>query len=115
MHRVKTLLLIAGRSRRFWPLKEKTFFPICGTNLLEITTGRLQAAGLTDITLVGGTHNLEGVGKLYPEFPTVEQKDLELGMRGALLDALPQCGNDRVVIVCVNDVIDSAAYSELIK
>jgi|TARA_Y100000310_G_scaffold195025_1_gene195014 bifunctional UDP-N-acetylglucosamine pyrophosphorylase/glucosamine-1-phosphate N-acetyltransferase len=111
---MRVLLLIAGRSVRFWPLSEKTLFPICGTNLLEITTGRLKSAGLTDITLIGGTHNLELVREKYPEFSIVEQKDLSLGMRGALLDALPEIGSGPVMIVCVNDVIDPSAYKNLI-
>ncbi|MBU0766870.1 NTP transferase domain-containing protein [Patescibacteria group bacterium] len=112
---MKVLLLIAGRSRRFWPLSEKTLFPICGTNLLEITTGRLMEAGLRDIILIGGSHNLEEVSDKYPQFPSIEQKDLELGMRGALLDALPQCGSESVMIVCVNDVIESSAYKHLVS
>ncbi|MBU2214201.1 NTP transferase domain-containing protein, partial [Patescibacteria group bacterium] len=112
---MRVLLLIAGRSQRFWPLSEKTLFPVCGTNLLEVTTGRLKETGLDDITLIGGSHNLEDVHRQYPEFPTVEQRDLELGMRGALLDALPSCGNESVMIVCVNDVIDPAGYKSLIE
>jgi len=111
---MKVLLLIAGRSKRFWPLSEKTLFPICGTNILEITTGRLKEAGLHDVILIGGAHNLEEVSDRYPEFPSIEQKDLNLGMRGALLDALPQCGSESVMIVCVNDVIESGAYKHLI-
>lgn len=111
---MRVLLLIAGRSKRFWPLSEKTLFPICGTNLLEITTGRLKEAGLHDIILIGGAHNLGEVSDRYPQFPSIEQKDLELGMRGALLDALPQCGSEAVMIVCVNDVIESDAYKHLI-
>ncbi|MCF7844772.1 MAG: NTP transferase domain-containing protein [Kiritimatiellales bacterium] len=112
---MKVLLLIAGRSKRFWPLSEKTLFPACGTNLLEVTTSRLREAGLHEIILVGGAHNLEEVSDKYPEFPSIEQKDLELGMRGALLDALPQCGSESVMIVCVNDVIEPSAYKHLIS
>lgn len=109
---MKVLLLIAGKSVRFWPLSEKTLFPICGTNLLEVTTERLKSAELSDITLVGGAHNLELVAG--SGFPTVEQKDLKLGMRGALLDALPNVGSESVMIVCVNDVIDPSAYKNLL-
>ncbi len=110
---MKVLLLIAGRSQRFWPLSELTLFPICGIILLEITTNRLKAAGLDDITLIGGAHNLDLV-KDY-KFPVTEQKDLKLGMRGALLDALPELGSRSVMIVCVNDVIDPDAYRSLVE
>jgi len=112
---VKTLLLVAGQSKRFWPLAEKTLFPICGTNLLEITLGQLEKAGLTDVTIVGGPHNLDQLSARYPSISTVEQEDLSLGMRGALLSALPSCGEEPVIIVCVNDVIEPHGYKDLLK
>ncbi|KKU20095.1 MAG: Bifunctional protein GlmU [Candidatus Saccharibacteria bacterium GW2011_GWA2_46_10] len=110
---MKVLLLIAGRSRRFWPLSEKTLFPVCGTNLLEVTADNLKKAGLGDITIVGGEHNLKEIRALYPEFPAIEQKDLSLGMRGALLEALPLCADNPVMVVCVNDIIEPKGYMEL--
>jgi len=111
---VKTLVLIAGQSKRFWPLTEKTLFPLCGTNLLELTTQRLKQAGCEDIILVGGAHNLADVAQHYPAYQTIEQKDLSLGMRGALLSALPLCGDDPVLVVCANDIIDPEGYRSLL-
>lgn len=107
---MQVLLLLAGRSQRFWPLSEKTLFPICGKTLLEYQINRLKAAGLKNITLVGGAHNLKAARKLTG-LRTIEQKDLELGMRGALLSALPRLKKtEPVLIVSGNDFIDSAAY-----
>ncbi len=107
---MQVLLLLAGRSKRFWPLSEKTLFPICGKTLLEHQIDRLNAAGLKKITLVGGAHNLKAAKKLTG-LPAIEQKELELGMRGALLSALPKIQkNEPVLIVSGNDVVDSDAY-----
>jgi len=111
---VKTLLLVAGRSQRFWPLSEKTLFPLCGTNLLALTLQRLAAAGVRDVTVVGGTHNLDLVRPLFPHLPTIEQEDLDLGMRGALLSALPSCNEEPTLVVCANDIIESKGYSALL-
>ena len=55
---MKTLLLVAGRSRRFWPLAEKNLVSICGKTLLEHQIDRLKAAGCSDITLVSVAHNI---------------------------------------------------------
>ncbi|PIR53305.1 hypothetical protein COU76_01915 [Candidatus Peregrinibacteria bacterium CG10_big_fil_rev_8_21_14_0_10_49_10] len=110
---MKTLLLLAGRSVRFWPLTEKTLFPLCGKTLLEHQIERLRTGGCTEIILVGGEHNLAQAKALFPDLPTVEQENLEWGMRGALLSALPSCGSEPVMVVGGNDVIDAEGYMSL--
>lgn len=107
---MKTLLLLAGQSKRFWPLSEKPFFPICGKALLSHVIDRLKQAGCDDVILIGGKHNLEEAKRLFPDLPMVEQERLELGMRGALLSALPKVGNEPVLIVSANDIIEPDAY-----
>ena len=110
---MQVLLLLAGRSRRFWPLSEKTLFPICGKTLLEHQIDRLHEAGLKKITLVGGAHNLKDAKKLTG-LPAIEQKNLDLGMRGALLSALPKIKNEPVLIVSGNDVVEADAYRSVV-
>src|SRR5262245_10510060 len=99
---MKALLLLAGRSRRFWPLQEKTFFPIAGKTRLEHQVEALRAGGVTDITFVGGRHNLELVGKMFPKAHAVEQENLDLGMQGAILSALPFLTKEPVMVVSAN-------------
>lgn len=110
---MKTILLLAGRSRRFWPLQDKTLFPLCGKTVVEHQVERLRQGGCADIVLVAGAHNLDTLKAMFPDITVVEQKDLSLGMRGALLDALPHCGDESVLIVSGNDVIDPSAYAQL--
>jgi UDP-N-acetylglucosamine diphosphorylase / glucose-1-phosphate thymidylyltransferase / UDP-N-acetylgalactosamine diphosphorylase / glucosamine-1-phosphate N-acetyltransferase / galactosamine-1-phosphate N-acetyltransferase len=110
---MQVILILAGRSTRFWPLSEKSFFPIAGTTLIETQIARLKEAGLKDITLVTGAHNKVETKKLFPKLTIVEQKDLDLGMRGALLSALPKMKKGPVLIVSANDVIESDAYTTL--
>jgi NDP-sugar pyrophosphorylase family protein len=112
---MKTLLLAAGRSKRFSPLTEKSLFPVCGTSLLGLQVQRLHEAGLRDITIVCGSHNRKEIKRLFPECDTIEQKDLELGMQGALLSALPRFKNGPVLIVSGNDVIESSAFAALLE
>lgn len=107
------ILIFAGRSTRFWPLKEKSFFRIAGRTLLEEQVKRLKAAGMKNIVLVCGAHNKKEAATLFPGLKLVEQKDLDLGMRGALLSALPSCKKEAVMVVSANDVIETSAYAAL--
>lgn len=109
------ILIVAGRSKRFWPLTEKTLFPIAGTTLLQEQVKRLQSAGLKEIIIVGGDHNKAEFEMMFPQLTIVKQQDLNLGMRGALLSALPHCKDSPVMIVSGNDVIDASAYKDLLK
>ena len=111
---MKAILLLAGRSKRFWPLEEKSLFPIAGKTLLGHQVAALKEAGFKDILFVGGDHNLAEIKKMFPKVPLVKQKDLTLGMQGALLSALPKLKDEPVLVVSGNDIIDPAAYRSLV-
>lgn len=111
---MQTLLLLAGRSRRFWPLMEKSLFPVCGTTLAEHQVKMLQSAGCKDITLIVGAHNKADLKALFPKLKIVEQKDLDLGMQGACMDGLKGI-REPVLIVSGNDVIESSAIKTLVE
>ena len=112
---VRALLLLAGRSRRFWPLAEKSLFPICGKTLAQHQVETLREGGCKDITLVAGAHNKKELRKLFPGFAIVEQKNLALGMQGACMSALPKIKHGPVLIVSGNDVIEPSAFEMLRK
>jgi UDP-N-acetylglucosamine diphosphorylase / glucose-1-phosphate thymidylyltransferase / UDP-N-acetylgalactosamine diphosphorylase / glucosamine-1-phosphate N-acetyltransferase / galactosamine-1-phosphate N-acetyltransferase len=111
---VNVILLVAGRSKRFWPLKDKNLFPLAGGYLIEHQVRRLREAGCEKIVLVAGAHNKQQLKDLFPDLEVVEQTDLEKGMQGALLDALPHFDASPVMIVSGNDVVDPSAYNNVI-
>lgn len=108
---MKALLLLAGRSTRFWPLTEKTLFPVAGKTILEHQLERLKRCGVHETILVTGAHNHDETVRLFPNAEIIQQEDPQLGTRGALLSALPACGNETVLIVCGNDLVDDAAIT----
>jgi bifunctional UDP-N-acetylglucosamine pyrophosphorylase/glucosamine-1-phosphate N-acetyltransferase len=108
------ILIFAGRSKRFWPLTEKSFFPLAGTTLVEEQARRLKEAGIDDILCVAGKHNRARAKATFPTLKIVEQKNLDLGMQGALLCALPRCKEEPILVVGANDIIDTDAYRTLI-
>jgi NDP-sugar pyrophosphorylase family protein len=108
------LLLIAGKSKRFWPLKEKSLWRIAGKTVLEYQVERIKTAGCKDILLVGGAHNKKDAKKLFPSFPFIEQKSYEHGMQDAMLAALPKCKGRPIIVIGGNDVVDVNAYKKLL-
>lgn len=112
---MKTLLLLAGQSTRFWPLTEKPLFPIAGKTLLQHIVDRLKEAGCDDIVFIGSKNNLEEARKIFPDSVMVEQERLEQGMRGALLSSLPRVGNEAVLVIGANDVLNPEAYQMTIE
>lgn len=112
---MRALLIVAGRSTRFWPLSDKNQWRVAGKALLQHQVERLLEGGCSDIVLVGGAHNMDALRGIFPEYKIIEQADLSLGMRGALLSALPFCGAEPVMIVSGNDVVEPKAYRALLK
>lgn len=112
---MQALLILAGQSTRFWPLCEKSFFPLAGTCLVEEQMRRMRAAGISRITLVAGAHNAAEARARYPRLPILLQEDLSLGMRGALLSALPQLPDTPLLLVSANDLVETSAYTALLR
>ncbi len=112
---MKTLLIVAGRSTRFWPLAEKTLFPLAGKTLLEHQLACLREGGCDDVTLVTGAHNKDEIAERFPNVPQIEQEDLTLGMRGAFLSSLQKIGKGPVLLVSGNDVIEPLSFAALKK
>lgn len=108
---IKALLLAAGSSRRFWPIADKFRLSIAGKTLLEYQIDKLRRGGCGEILCVVGQHNQKWVRSLSPAVTTIIQGE-EGGMHGALLAALPLCGEEPVLVVG-NDIIDGNAYKEL--
>ncbi|MBI5151959.1 NTP transferase domain-containing protein, partial [Candidatus Peregrinibacteria bacterium] len=115
---MKTVILAAGQSKRMKPIEDKNFLKFLGKPLIQHQIESLVAAGFNDFIVVGGKHNLphlrELKRKMRLQIHLVEQKNLSLGMVGAVIDASEHFGNEPVLIVSGNDVVDKSAF-ELIK
>jgi len=113
---MKTLILAAGRSRRAKPIEDKNFLTFCGKTLIEHQLQALTHAGLTDILIMSGAHNIERLQELANPFnaKVLEQENLDEGMAGAILSAEENVGDTSLFIVSSNDVVDEKAY-ELMK
>ncbi|MBD3360448.1 NTP transferase domain-containing protein [Candidatus Peregrinibacteria bacterium] len=115
---MKVLILAAGRSKRMNPIKDKNFLNFLGKPLIKWQLEMLKEAGLDDVILVGGKHNLDDLidltQTLKMDIEVVEQKDLNKGMCGAILAAKDKINKEEVLIFSSNDVVDKSAF-ELIQ
>lgn len=111
---MKVVLLAAGRSRRMQPIEDKNFLNFLGKPLIQHQLEMLKKAGLKDLIIVGGKHNMDkirGMAKgLGMKVEIVEQKELELGMCGAVLAAKKFLKKEPVMVVSSNDVVEEKAF-----
>lgn len=116
---MKVLVLAAGRSKRMKPVEDKNFLNFLGQPLIEWQLDFLWKCGFKEVILVGGKHNLERLKALDEEMPidieVVEQKNLDEGMRGAVLASEYLIGNEPVLVFSSNDVVDIAAFEVMKK
>jgi len=116
---MKTLVLAAGRSKRIAPIKDKNFLDFFGKPLLQHQMEALIRNGFKDLVIIGGKHNLSDIKELAKRISknisVIEQKDLELGMCGAVLSAKSLIKNEPILIVSSNDVVDDEAFKLIAK
>lgn len=111
---MKVLLLAAGRSKRMKPIEDKNFLSFIGKPLIQHQLELIKSAGLKDVVVVGGAHNLgkiQSLGKgLGMNIEICEQEDLELGMSGAVMSAKEYISSAPVLIFSSNDVVEEKAF-----
>ena len=61
---MKVIMLAAGRSKRMKPIEDKNFLSFLGKPLLVHQLEILKKAGIGEVILVGGKHNLEKIGAM---------------------------------------------------
>lgn len=112
-------MLAAGRSKRMKPIEDKNFLSFLGKPLLVHQLEMLKKAGISEVILVGGKHNLEKIGgmakNLKIKIQIVEQKNLELGMCGAVLAAKDLLKGEPVMVLSSNDVVEVKAFKLVMK
>lgn len=112
------ILLVGGRSTRFWPLGEKPLLKFCGKTLFEHQLNLLKEAGLKDILVIGQKDNLPALKEIETNDLNLsfgEQKNLEGGMAAALLDTANQWQGKEILIVSANDVIETSGVKSLLE
>lgn len=116
---MKVVMLAAGRSKRMKPIEDKNFLSFLGKPLLVHQLEILKKAGINEVILVGGKHNLEKIGamakSLKLKIQIVEQKNLELGMCGAVLAAKDLIKGEEVMVLSSNDVVEVKAFKLVMK
>lgn len=99
---MKAMVLAAGLGTRLRPhtlLRPKPLFPVLGRPLLLCIIDQLRAAGFTQI-VVNAYHLADQIAALVADQPDIilQRESIELGTGGGLRMALPQFGEEPVLI-----------------
>lgn len=115
----RVVLLAAGRSFRMAPFHDKNFLKFLGKPLIQHQLEMLLQAGFRDILVIGGKHNLENLKALRKSLKKgniemLEQKNLDLGMAGALLTAKRVWKKESpMLLVSSNDVVEPLLFEKI--
>lgn len=126
---MKVVVLAAGRSIRMQPVTDKNFLKFLGKPLIAHQIEALARASFNEILLVGGKHNLNALNELIADFRKIhkksiykkvkltlrEQKNLDLGMAGAIISAADWIKNEPFLTVSSNDVVGQEAFEAVKK
>lgn len=117
---MKVILLAAGRSKRIKPIEDKNLILICGKPLIQHIVERLKEAKIKDFLVVCNPFNEKPIREILGAIPqiifdTVKQIDLDAGMAGALKACEDKIGDEEIMIVSSNDLIEPKAYQLVIE
>ena len=116
---MKVLLLAAGRSKRMKPIEDKNFLNFIGKPLIQHQLELIKSAGINDVVIVGGAHNLDKIKNLGESIgmniEICEQENLELGMCGAVMSSKELISDGPVIIFSSNDVVEDKAFELVIN
>jgi NDP-sugar pyrophosphorylase family protein len=115
---MKLVFLCGGVGKRMSPLSEDKFLlRFLGKTLLQYHIKQAKKAGLNEFVVVGNPANIDSIKALTRAIPgiklafAVQQKPL--GMANAIEAAKDILGDEPIVVVNPNDVLDSTAYTAI--
>jgi NDP-sugar pyrophosphorylase family protein len=115
---MKLVFLCGGVGKRMSPLSEDKFLlRFRGKTLLQYHIEQARKAGLNEFVVVGNPANIDNIKALTQTIPgiklafAVQQKPL--GMANAIEAAKDILGDEPIVVVNPNDVLDSTAYTAI--
>lgn len=110
------VVLAGGANRRFWPLRAKSLFPLCGQTLLERLVRGLAAAGCRRLVVVASPDTaaeVEQVSRPLPADIAVTVQPEPRGMGDALLiaaHAVPELTRGPLLVAQAHDVVEPTLY-----
>jgi bifunctional UDP-N-acetylglucosamine pyrophosphorylase/glucosamine-1-phosphate N-acetyltransferase len=93
------------------PIEDKNFIKFLGKPLIEHQIENIKKAGIKDITIIAGAHNLASLKKLDPKIRVIEQENLDHGMAGAMMSLEKHLKkNEEIIVLSANDYLDLEAF-----
>jgi bifunctional UDP-N-acetylglucosamine pyrophosphorylase/glucosamine-1-phosphate N-acetyltransferase len=122
---VQVILLAAGQSKRVKPIEDKNFLKFCGKYLICWQLENLKNLGLDKVLIVCNENNFERMRNFVIENKNDKalpskisfsiQKDISLGMAGALVESKDFMSENEILVISSNDVVDLEAYKLILR
>jgi NDP-sugar pyrophosphorylase family protein len=115
---MKVVFLCGGLGKRMSPLSEDKFLlGFLGKTLLEYHIEQAKKADLNDFIVVGNPANIDRIKALIQTIsgikPAFAVQEKPLGMADALQAAQKLLGDEPIIVVNPNDVLDATAYTAI--
>jgi NDP-sugar pyrophosphorylase family protein len=115
---MKIVFLCGGVGKRMSPLSEDKFLlRFLGKTLLQYHIEQAQKAGLNEFIVVGNPANIARIKAVAKAIPAIKiafaVQEKRLGMANALESAQKLLGDEPIIVVSPNDVLDSTAYAAI--
>lgn len=119
MKNICVLILAAGDSSRFWPLKDKHFVNFFDKPLVYYSISQLVRFGFIDFVIVINKNNKSQFESLKGDFPAIsftfiEQENIE-GMAGAVISAAKHIYGRKLLVVGPSDIYEDVLLADFIK
>jgi len=116
MRKLKNILILAGGdSTRFWPLTNKVVFPFLGKSLINYIIDQVFSYA-SKIIVVSHPNIEEQLKKnIEKKVLVISQKEIDLGMAGAVLAAKNIIRNNDALIINGSDLLDFSFLPAFIR
>lgn len=118
MRKLKNILILAGGdSTRFWPLTNKVIFPFLGRPLIDYILRQVfpYAYSIVIVSHPSIQEELKKIASKGKKVLVISQKEVNLGMAGAILTATEFIANSEVLVINGSDLLDFSFLPSFIK
>jgi NDP-sugar pyrophosphorylase family protein len=117
---MKVVFLGGGVGKRMSPSSEDKFLlRFLGKTLLQYHVGQAKKAGLNDFIVVGNPSNIDRINAVAQTISGIELafavQEKPLGMADGLQASQKLLGDEPIIVVNPNDVLDATAYTSIIQ
>ncbi len=113
---MKAMILAGGIGKRMYPIEQtKCLMKFFGTELINHKIELLEEAGISDLIIVANPENKEVIKEAVNSDVKIAIQEKPKGMADAILSGAELVGDDSLLILNAEDMVESQGISELVQ